>query len=77
MWLGVQRDRFLVVEVGTGRVMRSIRFCEVSEWGQSGEEVCLKVDKLGKFHVFSRQAEVIVSIFLGYMDYYAALLLSL
>lgn len=67
----------MVVEVGSGRVMRSIRFSEVSEWGQSGEEACLKVDKLGKFHIFSRQAEVIVSIFLAYMDYYAALLLSI
>lgn len=73
-WVGVQRDRFLVVEAGAGRVMRSIRFSEVSEWGQSAQEVCLKVDKLGKFHVFSRQADVIVSVFLGYMDYYAALL---
>jgi hypothetical protein len=34
-WVGVQRDKFIIVEPSTGRIMRSLPFVRIKEWGKS------------------------------------------
>jgi hypothetical protein len=68
-WVGLQKDRIMIVEQNTGRIMRNIFYNKIFEWGKSNSELCLKVDRLGDFHIDSPQIEVIISIFENYLQY--------
>lgn len=72
--MGVQRGRFLIVEATSGRVMRTIAFNRIREWGRSSSELCLRVDSIGELHLQSPQAEVLTSVFQAYIDYHMQLL---
>lgn len=71
-WVGVQKDRFIIVEPSTGRIMRNIQYTRIKEWGKSSSELCLRVDELGEFHIDCKQVDVLSSVFEGYLN--AALL---
>ena len=66
--MGVQKDRFIIVEPSSGRIMRNILFTRVKEWGKSSSELCLRVDELGEFHIDSRQVDVMSSVFQAYLE---------
>lgn len=46
-WVGLQKDRLIVVEPSTGRIMRTIVYTRIKEWGESKSELCLRVDGVG------------------------------
>lgn len=75
-WVGVQKDRLIVVEPTTGRIMRVIFYNRIKEWGQSKSELCIKVDFIGEFHIDCRQVDVLASVFQTYLNYNARALRS-
>ena len=72
-WVGLQKERFIIVEPSTGRIMRIIPYVKVKEWGKSRSELCLRVEGLGEFHIESRQVDVMSSVFENYLNYYSTL----
>jgi hypothetical protein len=76
-WVGIQEQLFLIVEPTTGRIMRTILFSSISEWGRINNQLCLKVATVGEFHIESAQIDVLTSVYQTYTNYHSKLLNSI
>lgn len=59
----------LLVEPGTSRILRSIKYETIRQWGKSASELCLKIDNLGILHIECYTIDVLASVFSSYLAY--------
>ena len=62
-WVGIKQDKIIFIDPENGRFIRQIYYGNISEWGSSKSELCIKVNKLGLIHIDTFQADVLTSIF--------------
>jgi hypothetical protein len=49
--------------------MLQVEYEDISQWGYSSTELCLKVGNLGDLHLKCSTLDVMISIFTNYLNY--------